>query len=65
MKPAFPLEVFDIDGNIIRIEFHNPDGIHIIDALWDPNDEQTVKNRQEFRKWAYRQLKQQGYEVQL
>lgn len=64
MKKALPTENLDKDGNLQTISFTDPKtGDHIIDALWDPRDEQTSENRALFRKWAYRQLEQQGYEV--
>ena len=61
MKKAIPIDVYDKDGNMLRIEFNDGEGEHIIDALWDPNDEQTSENRIKFRKWAYKTLEQKGY----
>ena len=64
MARVVPTEVLDKDGNLTRIEFNDKDtGEHVMDALWDPRDEQTSENRVHFRKWAYRQLEQQGNEV--
>lgn len=63
MKNAIPVDVYDKDGNIIKIEFNSADGSHIVDALWDPTDEQTSENRIKFREWAYRWIEQKGYEV--
>jgi len=63
MKIAIPTDIYDKDGNMTKIEFNDTDGEHVIDAIWDERDEQTSENRIEFRKWAYRQLEQQGYEV--
>ena len=63
MKRAIPVDVYDKDGNMLRIEFHDSEGEHIIDAVWDPKDEQTSKNREEFRKWAYNFIKNKDYEV--
>jgi hypothetical protein len=63
MKRAIPVDVYDKDGNMLRIEFHDSAGDHIIDALWDPQDEQTSKNREEFRKWSYNFIKNKEYEV--
>ena len=66
MAKVIPVEYFDKDGNLTSISFSDMEtGEHVIDALWDPRDEQTIPNRLNFRKWAYRQLKQQGHEVQL
>jgi hypothetical protein len=63
MKIAIPTDIYDKDGNMVKIEFNDTAGEHVIDAIWDERDEQTSENRIEFRKWAYRQLEQQGYEV--
>ena len=63
MKRAIPVDVYDKDGNMLRIEFHDSAGDHIIDAVWDLKDEQTSKNREEFRKWAYNFIKNKDYEV--
>lgn len=52
-QPAIPVDLLDKDGNLERIEFYKEDGEHIMDAIWDPNDEQTKENRDTFRKWAY------------
>jgi hypothetical protein len=58
-----PVDVYDKDGNLLRIEFNSGSGEHIIDALWDENDEQTGENRVSFRKWAYNFMRNKGYEV--
>jgi len=58
---AIPVDVYDKDGNMLKVEFNDGEGNHIVDALWDPKDEQTSKNREEFRKWAYKLITQKGY----
>ena len=63
MKIAIPTDIYDKDGNMTKIEFNATSGEHVIDAIWDERDEQTSENRTQFRKWAYRQLEQQGYKV--
>jgi hypothetical protein len=64
MKKAIPLEIFDKDGNMVKIETRDEEGQHILDIVWDENDEQTPENRAEFRKWAYGFLeKNKGYKV--
>jgi hypothetical protein len=63
MKRAIPVDVYDKDGNMLRIEFNDGNGEHIIDAVWDQNDEQTSENRTLFRKWAYNHIRNQGWEV--
>lgn len=60
---AIPTDVYDSDGNMLKIEFYDQNGEIIIDVIWDPLDEQTSEMRTQFRKWAYRSLKQMGYLV--
>ena len=60
---AIPIDVYDAEGNLSKIEVQGGDGTHIVDIVWDPADEQTSENRVEFRKFAYRILEQKGYEV--
>lgn len=55
MTKVIQKEIFDEDGNMLRIEIVEQDtGKHVLDVLWDPTDEQTPENRDEFRKWAGR-----------
>ena len=63
MKRAIPVDVYDKDGHMLRIEFNEGDGTHILDAVWDETDEQTSENRTQFRKWAYNHMRNQGWEV--
>lgn len=63
MKRAIPTDVYDKDGNMVRIEFYDLEGNHIIDAQWDPTDAQTNENRVNFRKWAYKFINNKDYEV--
>jgi hypothetical protein len=63
MKRAIPVDVYDREGNMIRIEFNDMQGDHIIDAVWDDSDEQTSENREAFRKWAYNFVRNKDYEV--
>ena len=61
---AIPIDVYDSEGNLTKIEFVDAEGVHIIDAQWDENDEQTSENRVNFREWAYRHLSENmKYEV--
>lgn len=61
MSKVIQKEVHDDGGNIIRIEaVHQDTGEHVLDILWDPNDEQTAEKREEFRKWANRILRSKG-----
>ncbi len=60
---AIPVDVYDKDGNMLKIEFNDGTGEHIIDAIWDETDPQTAKNREAFRRWAYKMLENKGYEI--
>ena len=60
---AIPTDVYDKDGNMVKIEFNDRSGTHVIDAVWDPKDPQDFEHRVYFRKWAYRMLDQLGYQV--
>jgi hypothetical protein len=63
MKKAIPTDVYDKEGNMTRIEFHDGSGEHILDVVWDETDEQTSENRSEFRKWAYTMIGRKGYSL--
>ena len=57
-------DIFDKDGNLVKIDVHDTEGQFVIQIVWDEDDEQTSENRKEFRTWANRQLRQRGYEIQ-
>ena len=63
MAQAICTDVYDKDGNLLKIESYDMSGSHIIDIIWDDSDEQTSPNREEFRKFTYRILKQKGYSI--
>jgi hypothetical protein len=63
MKKAIPTDVYDSDGNMLRIDFNDGEGEFIVQAVWDDAEEQTSENRVKFREWAYRMVKQLDYEV--
>ena len=63
MKYVTVTDVYDDKGDMLRIEAYDYDGEFVMQALWDPTDEQTSANREAFRKWFYRILKQQEYKV--
>lgn len=60
---AVPIDVYNADGHLTKIEAQGEDGNHILDFVWDPEDEQTSENRILFRQFVYRMLEQKGYEV--
>jgi hypothetical protein len=61
-----PVDVY-IDGELEKIDFHDTNGDFVIQAVWpwDLDPVQTPSNREEFRKWAYRMVRQLGYNVNL
>lgn len=63
MTKVVPTDVYDKDGNLVRIEFHNLSGEFQVLSEWDHRDEQTSKNREKFREWSYRIVKQMGFDV--
>lgn len=65
MTKVIPTDVYDKDGNLIRIEFHNLEGEFEIQSEWDPTDEQTSENREQFRAWSYKMIKRLDFEVAL
>lgn len=58
MIKVIPTDVYDKDGNLLRIEFHNLEGEFQIQAVWDDNDPQDSEHREHFRNWAYRMVNQ-------
>lgn len=63
MKKAIPTDVYDKDGNMLRIDFHDGGGEFILQAVWDDNDEQTSENRVKFREWAYKWMRNQDWMI--
>jgi len=60
---VIPTDVYDKEGNMVKIEFYTKSGEFVIEAVWDPKDPQDSEHRVFFRKWAYKMLNQLGYEV--
>ena len=54
-KPKL-VEIYNPAG-LARIEVYDEDGEFFMDVLWDPNDEQTPANKEQFRKWANQVIK--------
>jgi hypothetical protein len=63
MTQIIPTDVYDKDGNLLRVEYHNLEGEFEIQAEWDERDEQNSENRERFRKWATTMVKRLGFEV--
>jgi len=66
MIKVYPVDIYDKDGNLLRIEFLDKvtNEFHI-QAEWDPNDEQTHQKREEFRKWVGLMVKRLGFDVSI
>jgi hypothetical protein len=65
MITVIPTDIYDKEGDLIKIEFHDTDGDFVIQAMWDENDPQDSEHREKFRVWAYRMVGQLGYKVNL
>ena len=63
MSRVIPTDVYDKEGNMLRVEFYDGKGDFAFQVLWDPTDEQTSTNRENFRNYAYRMAQQLKYEV--
>jgi len=63
MTTLIPTDVYDKDGNMVKIEFYDTDGEFVIQSVWDEQDPQDSEHREFFRKWSYKMVKQLGYEV--
>lgn len=57
------IDIYNKEGNLVRIEVFNAKGEFVMQFLWDEHDEQTSDNRVLFREWVNRHIKQAGYEV--
>lgn len=60
---VIPTEVYDKEGNLLRIEFYDLEGEFVVQSMWDETEEQTNENRINFRKWSYRMVEQTGEEI--
>ena len=64
MIKVYPVNIYDEDGNLLKIEFLNKDTNEFqFQSIWDPNDKQTHEKREEFRKWSYLMAKRMNFEV--
>jgi len=60
---VIPTDVYNKDGNLLRIEFYDLSGEFQLQAEWDSRDAQTSENREKFRKWAYQMAKRLEFEI--
>jgi hypothetical protein len=61
--PVSQIDIYNKEGELVRIEVSKPGGEFLMQFLWDERDEQTSENRVLFREWVNRHIKQAGYEV--
>lgn len=60
-KNARIIEIYDPQGNLTKLEaYDTEDGHHLLDGHWDPRDEQTKENREQFRAWFTTMLKRKS-----
>lgn len=52
----YTVDIFDNRGRLVRVEAFDKDGEFIMQALWDPSEEQTAFNRANFRQWFIKHL---------
>ena len=56
-------EEYDDHGNLTKIIANEAyTGDHVLDAHWDPHDEQTPEKRAEFRTWVNTMLIRKGHD---
>jgi hypothetical protein len=66
MIKVYPVDIYDKDGNLLRIEFLNKNTNEFeFQAEWDDRDAQTHEKREEFRKWSAFMAKRLGFEICL
>jgi hypothetical protein len=63
MEKVIPVDIYNKEGDLTAIEFNQLDGTFVIQAEWDPREDQNSENRIAFRKWAYNMIENIGYEV--
>ena len=66
MKKAKLDYIMDAKGCLNKIVAHDEaTGKHLVDVLWDPTDDHTEENLENFIDWAERMLKRLGYEAEV
>ena len=63
MKYATMVKVYDLAGNLTRLEFYDKDDKHIVQAEWSEGEPQTPRNQTNFIDWADKYLSSKGYTV--
>lgn len=66
MKKARLEYVMDAKGHLNKIiATDEATGKHLVDVLWDPTDDHTEENLENFIEWAERMLGRLGYEAEV
>jgi hypothetical protein len=66
MKKATLEYVMDAKGHLNKIVARDEaTGEHLVDVLWDPTDDFTPENLENFVEWAGRMLTRLGYEAEV
>jgi hypothetical protein len=61
-ETVYMADVYDKEGNLVRVEVYKTNGDFLFQSLWDPNDEQVSAKREAFRKWTKTMAERLGYE---
>jgi hypothetical protein len=66
MIKVYPVDIYDKDGNLLRIEFLDKATNEFqFEAIWDERDPQTHQKIEEFRHWSGLMVISLGFEVCL
>jgi len=60
---AIPVDVYNKEGQMLRIEFYDGLGDFILQCNWDETEDQTSENRIAFRTWAYKWMTDRDWVV--
>ena len=60
---VIPTDVYDKDGNLLKIDFFTDTGEFVLQCVWDEMDEQTAENRTKLREWAFKWMTNHGWEI--
>jgi hypothetical protein len=58
-----PTDIYDENGDLLRIEFNDTNGDFVVQSVWDDQDPQDSEHREFFRNWSYKMVGQLGHEV--
>lgn len=58
---VYMADVYDKEGNLVRVEVYKTNGDFAFQAVWDPTDEQVSEKREAFRRWTRTMAERLGY----